>query len=360
MLLYWLLFLGSVYWSVSRLRPIPQAAPRVQHDRWPNVWRGFYVFLVLIIGLRHEVGVDWFNLIKGLEGWAQRPIYDIFASDFSYSLLEWIGFNIAGGIYFVNTICAVLFTWGLFSFCRVQPRPSLALVAAVPFLVIVVAMNSTRQAVAIGLIMQGLATLRLGGGLRLLFYLVLAATFHTSAVLLMPLGILIAFQRHIFILLWAGPLLFFMALWLVDDRFEDVAGYYLHIRMESAGAYIRTLMNVVPATLFLVFRKRFQLTPEQCTCWTWMAWGSLLLLVLFYVVPSSSLVDRVGWYFIPLQIFVLSSLPNVLGRKYGNNVLWVLGVVVYSAAIMFVWLFFSRHSHYWLPYQFYPWVWLWQ
>jgi len=30
-----------------------------------------------------------------------------------------------------------------------------------------------------------------------------------------------------------------------------------------------------------------------------------------------------------------------------------------AAAVLFVWLFFAAHAFAWLPYQFYPWVWLW-
>ncbi len=360
MFLYWLLFLVPVYWSITRLRPIPQTALRVPHDRWPDAWRGFYVLLVIVIGLRHEVGVDWFNLIDGVEGWARRPFYDVFSPNISYNMLEWIGSNIGGGIYFVNTICAIIFTWGMYAFCRTQPRPGLALVVAVPFLVIVVAMGSTRQAVAIGLVMYGLATVRQGASLRFPFYILLAATFHPSALILMPIGVQVAFQKYFLTLLWCGPVFLIMALWLMGDLYEVWTGYYIGVRMDSSGAFVRVLMNVVPAVLFLVFRKRFQLSSEQYICWTWMAWAALLLLVALFFMLSSTLVDRVGWYLIPLQIFVLSRLPNVLGGRYGKNALWVYGVVVYSTVIIFIWLFFASHSFAWIPYQFYPWVSLWQ
>jgi hypothetical protein len=31
-----------------------------------------------------------------------------------------------------------------------------------------------------------------------------------------------------------------------------------------------------------------------------------------------------------------------------------LGVIAYSALVLFVWLNFAKHADYWLPYQFYP------
>jgi len=57
-------------------------------------------------------------------------------------------------------------------------------------------------------------------------------------------------------------------------------------------------------------------------------------------------------------LFVLSRLPNAIGKPNGLNSMLVYGVVVYSAVVLFVWLFFADHAIYWLPYQFYPWVWL--
>ena len=112
--------------------------------------------------------------------------------------------------------------------------------------------------------------------------------------------------------------------------------------------------------VFLLLRKRFALEPAERIFWTWMAWGALGFVVLLYVSPSSTAVDRVALYWIPLQLFVWSRVPDALGRPGGVNVFWVYAVVGYSAAVHFVWLFFATHSHFWLPYQFYPWVWLWR
>lgn len=78
------------------------------------------------------------------------------------------------------------------------------------------------------------------------------------------------------------------------------------------------------------------------------------------VSPSSTAVDRIALYWIPLQLFVLSRLPNALGRYAGKNLLWVFAVIAYSAAVHFIWLLYADTAFAWLPYQFYPWVWFWQ
>jgi hypothetical protein len=118
-------------------------------------------------------------------------------------------------------------------------------------------------------------------------------------------------------------------------------------------------MNAVPAALFLSFRNRFQLSLKQLNFWTWVSWSALLLVVILQVSPSSTAVDRLALYWIPLQLFVLSRVPNAFGKQSGKNTVWVYTVIGYSATVHFVWLFFADTAFAWLPYKFYPWEWLW-
>ena len=49
-----------------------------------------------------------------------------------------------------------------------------------------------------------------------------------------------------------------------------------------------------------------------------------MFVVLLVVSPSSTAVDGVALYWIPLQLFVMSRLPNALGLREGKNAIWVL------------------------------------
>ena len=353
---YWLLFLVPTYLAISRLKPMQHAELTAKRDRWPYAWRIMYIILFLMIGWRHEVGGDWASYILNME----NP--DLFSEkgDPANNLLFWLGVNVGGGIYLVNLISAALFSWGLLVFCRSQPRPWLALAVAVPYLITVVAMGYTRQGVAIGLAMLGIVALGKGNTMKFVLWMALAATFHKSAVILVPLAVLANTKRRVFTLIWVGVTAFVLFALLLREALDALVSGYISDEYESSGAAIRVAMNAVPAALFLIFRKRFQLTHEQRSFWTWMALSGLLLVLALIISPSSTAVDRVALYWIPLQLFVLSRLPNILGKRDGKNALWVNVVVIYSAAVLFVWLFFGVHSVYWLPYQFYPLVWLWQ
>lgn len=356
MIPYWLLFLLTAWLAVTELRSV-----RGKSARWSGSWHAIFWLLVLMIGLRYEVGGDWWNYFSRLRISENQTFLEaVSKGDPSYSLLEWVGAATGLGVYFVNLACSVIFSWGLVVFCRAQPRPWLALVAAVPYLVTVVAMGYTRQGTAIGLAMIGLVALSDRKVLRFVVFVALAATFHKSAVILMPLAMLSGNRHRLWTIVWvsvASTLFYWL---MLDNAVEGLRSGYLDAEYQSQGAEIRVAMNAVPAVLFLWYRRRFFMSQTDRTFWTWMSWLALGFVGLLMVSPSSTAVDRIALYWIPLQLFVLSRLPDVLGKQGGINRRQVGGIVAYSALVLFVWLFFAQTAFAWLPYQFYPFVWLWQ
>ena len=357
---YWILFFIPAYFAIARLKPISESANVNRSDHWPFMWKCVFVFLVLMIGLRHEVGGDWEPYLEMLDIYAGSTLNarEFGFQDPAFILLNQISVKTGLGIYLLNFLSAIIFCWGLVVFCRTQPRPWLAVAVAVPYLVTVVAMGYTRQGVAIGIAMVAMTALGQGSIFRFVLWIALASTFHKSAIILLPMAVLANTKRRIFTFFWVGVTSIILFALMVQEAMSFLMSGYIEDAMQSSGAAIRIGMNAVPAALFLLFRKRFELSAEQRSFWSWMAWSALLLIVLLAVSPSSTAVDRIALYWIPLQLFVLSRLPNALGLREGKNLLWVLAVVAYSAAVHFVWLFYADTAFAWLPYQFYPWVWL--
>ena len=278
--------------------------------------------------------------------------------DPAYALMNWFGGNVWGHIYLVNTVSALLFCWGLLAFCRSQPRPWLVLAVSMPYLVIVVAMGYTRQGVAIGFAMLSIVALLRGYFWRFIGWISVAALFHKSAAVLVPIALFSAGERRWLKLVGVvitGVLLFLL---LVQEAVDVLVAGYIEAEYQSAGAGIRIGMNALAALAFLIVRKRLVLPRHVRSFWTWMSLSSLLFVALLLISPSSTAVDRVALYWIPLQLFVWGRLPDALGRPHRKNQTLVLGVLSYSAAVLFTWLFFSDHSSDWIPYQFYPLQWL--
>ena len=327
---------------------------------WTGYWWIMYFLLVLFIGFRHEVGPDWGQYLDLVNLASYESLNQAATKgEPAYSLLNWLAARFGLGPYFVNTVCAALFAWGVLKFCKAQPRPWLALVVAVPYLVTVVATGYTRQGVAIGLVMLGLVELSKHKILGFVVFVTLAAMFHKSSVIMLPIAVLAANRNRFLATLWLGIVCSVFLVLILQEYFDGLLNNYIEEGMNSAGASTRVAMNAAPAVLFLLFRKRFIMPKADRIFWTWMSFIALAFVGLLAVSPSSTAVDRIALFWIPLQLFVLSRLPDAMCRHNGHTFIWVCAVVSYSASVMLVWFLFAIHAKYWIPYQFYPWVWLW-
>ena len=347
MLVYWLLF---GYFAVGAL---------LGHDPLPGQRRGRLLFLLgssliaLAIGFRYEVGADW----ETYEFWFKFAGFTSFDrmlefKDPGYQLLNWTVQNIGGEIWLVNLICGSIFAWGLYRFVMAQPEPWLAFVVAVPYFVVVVAMGYSRQAVAIGLLMAGLASVGRGASaLKFTLWVVAAALFHRTAVVALPLVAMVGQRSQIInlaVVITAGILFYDM---LLEDSMESFVRNYIDAQYSSQGALIRVALDVLPALFFFRYQKRLGFSETERQLWRNFSITAFVLLALLFVSPSTTAVDRIALYILPLQVAVFCRLPNGLGisKTFGK-----LLVVIGAFLIQFVWLNWATHAEYWLPYQFFP------
>jgi len=70
-----------------------------------------------------------------------------------------------------------------------------------------------------------------------------------------------------------------------------------------------------------------------------------------YFVSSTTIVDRVGIFLVPLQIFVLARAPLVFGHNRRQNIAILALIILYSLAAELVWLNFGNEAQSWLPYR---------
>jgi len=111
-----------------------------------------FLWLLFMIGLRQEIGADWNNYLVYYRDIIQIGLRGIFITEPGYGLLNYISGQLDGGIYLTNTLSALLFLFGLLFFIKDLPYKSLAIVIA-SYLIFVVAMGYSRQAIAISIVM---------------------------------------------------------------------------------------------------------------------------------------------------------------------------------------------------------------
>lgn len=323
----------------------------------PNRWALFVaaVAMIVMIGFRREVGADWwpylyiFNTVSVMD-FGQALV----RSDPGYALLNWIAGRAGWGIWFPNLVCATIFTWGLVTFCRQQPNVWLALTVAVPFFLIGVAMGLTRQSAAIGFIMLALVAHLRGQLVRVVIFIALATLFHFSAVVTAAILSAASVKRGAAAVALLS-LLMLLVYYQFGERFTSRLAFYSEREFTATGDIVRLLMNVVPGVIFLSFRHRFTSLQAESRLWTIMSVMACVSLALILLVEGTVIVDRLGLYVVPLQIFVLSRIPYAFGPKSRPSMLLLTAIVAYSLALEVAWLNLGTWGHAWLPYRNYLW-----
>lgn len=360
---YWLMFaffaLGALLSQPPVPVPVPDAQGRGQAEPSSMPLLFAALLLIVMIGLRYAVGGDWGHYLDAYKAASRENLFEAVSQarmEFGYTTLNWLVAQLGAGVWLVNLCCAALFTVGLVRLSRHHLNPWLPIVIATPYLVIVVAMGFTRQAAAIGALMLGMDELIRKKSIRMFVaYALIGAAFHKTVLIFLPV-MLVTTTRHRFTAVALGGLAALVGYLLIVRGGADVyqAGY-LRTTLDAAGARVRVLMNVVAAVVLLLSRDRMYATVEEKRIWRTFAYLALAAGAVLPLVHSSVIVDRLAMYLIPLQMFVFSRLTWSASKTSSSRLAVTSLVILYSAAVLFVWLNYAVNAQSWLPYRNYLW-----
>ena len=335
------------YWLMYSIPTLAALFAGTKERSWPP-WILLGLFFTVCIGFRFQVGGDWNNYLPYYEQEIGRALTDPVSGDPGYVLLNRLMAELDWKIYGVNAVCGLLFTCGLTVFCRGMYRSWLAFAIAVPYLVVVVAMGYSRQGVALGLIFWALAYLEQGRFIPYVLFIAVAALFHQTAIIMIPLGIFL--YRHGWIYRIIAVALIVAGLWdaLVAEDIEHLWAAYVEQKMYSQGAVIRVAMNCTAAVFLLKYWKQWKQLYPNALLWLWMAYGAIVC--VFAVEFATTAVDRLALYLTPLQVVVFSRLPFLARKNHSPDTI-VVWILLGYGAVLYVWLNFAVHARYWLPYR---------
>jgi hypothetical protein len=216
--------------------------------------------------------------------------------------------------FFVNVASALLFFLGLFLFAQREHNPLAVVALSFPVLIVNMPMSGMRQAIAIGCLMVAINAYRDGKRVLYAALVLIAATFHQTAILFLGLAPLIRIEKTIatvgFALLLSAPALYLISTDLIgfySERYGEAA-------IDSTGAPFRTgVLALVGAAFLLTMQGRWRRAfPDDHELYLI---ASLLMIASFPVALYSSTVgDRLGYYLIPFQVVVLTRIP-ILFKK---------------------------------------------
>jgi hypothetical protein len=341
---YWLLFGFFAFGSLF-------ARPDAQLNRKLVSLVVAWLVLTLMIGLRWEIGPDWISYSGWWDragNWPLARLLRLTEGDPVFYAVLWLIRQTGVPFWVFGLLMAAVFATGLVGFARLQANPWLAIAVAVPYLVIVVAMSGVRQATAIGFVFMALRAFHRERGRGFLIYMALAASFHASAILVFPLAGL-SFARNRFQSIVLIMLAAFAGYYLLNSTFDIYSERYFSRTVQSSGTLFRIGMSVVPAALYLLFRNRFQDSPRDRSLWRNFSIAAVLTLPLYFIVPSTTALDRLVLYLFPLQIHVLACVPSIQGGR-GRNLI-VLAILAYLGAQQFAFFSYGLNRDPYVPYR---------
>ena len=141
-----------------------------------------------------------------------------------------------------------------------------------------------------------------------------------------------------------------LGLWdiLLESEQDRLWQNYVEANMQSEGALIRVLMNLVPSFLLLFYWQKWKPRFPGGQFWIWMAIASIVSVLL--VNFASTAVDRVALYLTPVQVAVFSRLPFMIKRQADPEMV-TLFILLGYASVLYVWLNYATHARFWIPYQ---------
>ena len=273
--------------------------------------------LFLFSAFRYLVGCDWSGYYfqytsAAYFDWStltsiQEPIW--------WAILAWI--NESALPYPVaNVISSAVFFAGVHVLARRQPDPLGFLVLLFPILIVNMPMSGIRQGAAIGLMCIAFAAFIDRRSFRYAIWVVLAAGFHSSALiflLLIPVATGRYTRRR---LMLAAILALPGAYFLASSEIADVAtSRYINTGIDAAGAAFRVGILGLAALYFFVFvrKKWMSAFPGDYILVSIGATG--MALALLFVPISNVISDRFGYYLIPIQTMIFARLPFLPFRR---------------------------------------------
>lgn len=304
------------------------------------------VYLLFLVGFRDGIGTDWdtyLTIYYQLQEVGLSPV----VTDIGYGILNIVSGELGWGIYFVNVVCALILMVGVVRYAFWCRNLGFAFFIAVPYLVIVVGMGYTRQSAAIGLLLIALPFLYEGRRILFAVFVIIAALFHSPAIIFIIFLLFLQNRRTVLLgMVSVGVALLVLAILFGGVLLSRVA-LYTDGEMESKGAYLRLLVLLVSALIFMLSARFYRdaLSIYEFRVLFLASLGAFFLFVLGLLY--STIADRYAIYLYFLQISVYSFLPfRRVMRVFGYG-----AVATGYTTLFFVWLLYSPYSlEYWLPY----------
>ena len=271
------------------------------------------VFLFLFSALRFEVGCDWRGYLISLsKAGAEFNFLAEFTSEPVFFLILHYMKMYDINYVWINIVSSLIFFYGAHYMAQRQQNKLAFLILLFPVLIINMPMSGIRQASAVGFLFIAFTSLLDRSALRFTIAVFLAFLFHKSAIIflgLLPLafGDLTKFR----ILIFSIILIPITAILIQSDSFAAYLMRYgsTGLAEEAGGAIFRTGFLALTSIHFLIFLRKKWKKNYKSDYQIILIFSLLMLLPLIASQFSSVMGDRLGYYFIPMQVLIFTRIP---------------------------------------------------
>lgn len=322
-------------------------------------WYVFLVFLLLIFGLRYQIGGDWNNYldtfnflnkleVRGLEKWTGNYNQWRYSSTYKEaiifrSLVQLSGF-INESFYFFNFICSLIFIYSIQKLSLKLKTKWLVIGILIPYMGIIVHMGYIRQSLAISFLIISILNFFENKKKISLVFFILSALTH---IIVAPF--ILMFLRKNFLVY----LIIFTALLVTLNlaKFLNYYHYYLGdgVYFQSKGAIFRILTYIPFFIAYYFFRKELHFTENE-NIFIKVCIIIFITILILAISDRTTIADRIGVQLILFQVFIVAKIYNALPQDSMKKSL-VLIMAIYSSSIFLLWLTFSPYKGDWVPYE---------
>ena len=316
-----------------------------------------WIFLVIFIGFRFEVGADWFNYQESVERVFDMNYSELLLNAYSpgYALLLKICSKYNWGVYGLNIINAGIFSGGLIYFCKKLKDPFLGLIASYPYLIIVVSMGYIMQASAIGIILVGLTFYQNKNTKAFYLSIVIATMLHNSAFLCVLIPLVDRLRRikrksSLVSLSLLSSVFVILYIRYLGDYFASYYNSYFSQEIEAQGGFVKLLIMLMFAINFIIIRNNFEFSKEQKNILFSLSILGISLFFFSLTIEATVTTYRLSLYFYSLQLYVTSYFPYTRFLNI-SPLIWKFFFYLYNSLFLTIWVLFAYHAYAWTPYK---------
>lgn len=310
------------------------------------------------MGSRYETGCDFFGYMLRFE-----RLYENFdlptligSHEAGFHLLNALIKKIGLDYVWLNLAASLIYLICVFRFARLSPRPLLLIALFFPILLVQLGMSGLRQALAVGFLLMALVQFVEKKRLLSAGWILVAAQFHSSAFVFLPLAVLAG--REVSVAKIAGALIVIgpLAGLLLSEEMEMYSARYIeqvYGENSSSGAFFRYIVACIPAVLFEFRKKRVKAAfPETYEMFRVFSLATFAMILVF---PFSTVVfHRLLYYLLPVSLLMFVSVTMVLPQRTKISGDFLAIPVLVLGVYMIGWFSLSRHADYcYVPYQTY-------